>query len=67
MVKQSGPGNLLPCCRLPRSIVDWQHDPPWAFGDLGFEFWNWPQFTQAFVKEFEEELGSRVVHVYGKL
>ncbi len=66
--KRSGPGMLAcPACGLSRPIVEWQHDPPWAFGDLGFEFWNWAQFTQAFVKRFEEQLGSRVVHVYGKL
>jgi hypothetical protein len=66
--KQSGPGDLAcPVGGVSRSVDEWQHDPPWAFGELGFEFWNWPQFTQAFVDEFEKRLGSRIVHVYGKL
>ncbi len=40
---------------------------PWAFADVGFEFWNWPLFTAEFVRAFAQQMGSRVVHVYGKL
>lgn len=66
--KQSGSGDLVcPVCGTSRSIVKWQHDPPWAFGELGFEFWNWPPFTEAFVRAFENRMGSRIVRVYGKL
>lgn len=65
---RSGAGLLAcPACGAARPVIDWQHDPPWAFGDLGFEFWNWPPFTQEFMSEFERQLGSRVVYVYGKL
>ena len=65
---QSGSGELAcPACGASRPIVEWQHSPPWAFGELGFQFWNWPQFTQAFIRAFENQLHSRVVRVYGKL
>lgn len=66
--EQTGPGDLAcPACGVARPIDQWQHDPPWAFGELGFEFWNWPQLSQTFIGEFEKRLGSRIVHVYGKL
>jgi hypothetical protein len=66
--KQTGPGDLAcPVCAVSRPIDQWQHDPPWAFGELAIEFWNWPAFTPAFIAEFEKRLGSRIVHVYGKL
>ena len=66
--KGSGPGDLAcPVCGASRSIAAWHHDPPWAFGELGFEFWNWPKFTEAFVRDFEKRLDSRIVRVYGKL
>jgi hypothetical protein len=65
--KQTGRGTLAcPVCGVFQSIEQWQHDPPWAFGELGFTFWNWPQITQAFVDAFEKRLGSRIVHVCGK-
>jgi len=66
--KGSGLG-ILKCtaCGHERPIVEWQHDPPWAFGELGFEFWNWPRFIDGFVLEFERQLGSRIGYLCGKL
>jgi hypothetical protein len=47
---------------------DWfQNLVAWAFGELGFEFWNWPRLTSAFIRHFEKQLGSRVISVSGKL
>lgn len=66
--KQIGPGQLAcPVCGQSRSVADWRHDPPWGFGELGFTFWNWPQFTRRFIKTFQTKLGSRIVLVCGKL
>ena len=66
--EQSGPGELAcPVCGVSQPIDRWQHDPPWGFGELGFEFWNWPPLNQAFVGELEKRLGSRIVYVSGKL
>ena len=60
---------LLACpqCGGELPVCEWQHHPPWGFSELGFQFWNWPTFTEAFLHEFERRLGSRVVYVYGKL
>jgi hypothetical protein len=66
--EQSGSGDLAcASCGVSQSVDHWRHDPPWAFGELGFEFWNWPKLTETFRREFEERLGSRIVYVYGKL
>jgi hypothetical protein len=63
-----GPGLLTcPRCENVRSIADWEHDPPWAFANLGFEFWNWPPMTAEFVQAIGTRLGHRVVLVAGKL
>ncbi|WP_156369560.1 serine/threonine protein kinase [Duganella sp. Leaf126] len=31
-----------PDCGASRSIVEWEFDHPWGFGNLAFGFWNWP-------------------------
>jgi len=66
--EKRGPG-LLPCanCGQPRPITEWRHDPEWGFGNLGFEFWNWPELKPSFVEELGTRLGHRVVLVSGKL
>lgn len=38
-----------------------------AFGHLGFEFWNWPEFTEEFGALITQALGGhRTVRVWGK-
>jgi hypothetical protein len=60
---------LLACvrCGHTKPITEWRHDPPWAFGNLGFQFWNWPPLTESFIELVSQRLGHKVVHVYGKL
>jgi hypothetical protein len=66
--EQKGPGILAcPHCGEERPITEWQHDPPWGFGYLGFEFWNWPPFEPSFVEAAAKQLGHRVILVEGKL
>lgn len=36
-----GSSLLCPSCRSASTIVEWQFYVPWAFGNLGFGFWNW--------------------------
>jgi len=62
-----GPG-LLACerCGVSVPITEWQHDPPWAFGHVGIEFWNWPPLREEFVKKAGEVLRHRVRLVYGR-
>jgi hypothetical protein len=48
-------------------LNDWRWQPPWGFGYLGFEFWNWPPLSQGFIAEVGRRLGHRTVLVAGKL
>jgi hypothetical protein len=56
-----------PECETPHSIADYKFDPPWAFGDVGFTFWNWPSFTESFINDLEILTGKSLVIVYGRL
>lgn len=43
-------------------------DDYFAFGHLGFEFWNWPEFEPRFLADLARILGGHeVVRVWGKL
>jgi hypothetical protein len=66
--ERTGPGNVT-CsqCGVERPVSEWQFEPPWGFGNLGFEFWNWPTFEPFFIEEISKRLGHRVVHVESKL
>jgi len=66
--ENKGPGLLAcPQCGERRPITQWEHDPPCGFANLGFNFWNWPQLADDFVKEIGDRLGHRLVLVSGKL
>jgi hypothetical protein len=54
-------------CNEESPITDWIFDPPWAFGNLGFEFWNWPPMRRTFIEKVASILGHRVVLVSGKV
>ena len=54
-------------CQSTNSIVDYKFDPAWAFGYLGFTFWNWPPFKESFIRDFETLTGKSMVIVYGRL
>jgi len=56
-----------PWCGHTELISEWTFDPPWGFGNLGFEFWNWPMLRPEFVDEVTRRLGHRTVLVSGKL
>ena len=65
---QSGPALLqCPSCGERRPVVEWQHDPAYGYGNLGFEFWNWPTLRREFVRAVGERLSHPVVLVTGKL
>lgn len=65
----SGGSGVLDCprCRGGVELNDWHWDPPWAFGCLGFTFWNWPDFSPEFLRKFSAKLGHRTAFPYGKL
>ena len=66
--KGGGPG-ILACahCGAESPITEWRHEPPWAFANLGIEFWNWPRLQEQFLNKVSEVLEHRVRLVYGKL
>jgi len=59
---------MLACehCGAKSPITEWQHEPPWAFANLGIQFWNWPQLRKEFLNKVSEVLEHRVRLVYGK-
>jgi hypothetical protein len=58
-----------PACAQPVPLTDWiWADDYFAFGHLGLEFWNWPEFTPEFRAEISRVLGGhRTAFVRGKL
>jgi len=54
-------------CEQANPITEWIFDPPWGFGNLGFEFWNWPALKDDFVSEIGARLKHRIIMVKGKL
>ena len=65
--EKRGPGLLAcPRCNHIEAITEWEHDPAFGFGNLGFEFWNWPFFTSRFLQEIGKCLEHRVLLVEGK-
>lgn len=54
-------------CGEPLGLNDWAWSPPFGFGYLGFEFWNWPRLDADFVAAVSDRLGHRLVRPYGKI
>ncbi|MFF9211620.1 MULTISPECIES: hypothetical protein [unclassified Streptomyces] len=60
---------VCPACTTAVPLPAWTWaDDYFAFAHLGFEFWNWPRFTDAFHSRVTDLLGGhRTVRVGGKL
>ncbi|MFF8601453.1 hypothetical protein ACF065_22485 [Streptomyces sp. NPDC015232] len=58
-----------PRCRRPGDLTGWTwSDDYFAFGYLGFVFWDWPDFSTEFLDAFSRVLaGHRTVLVEGEL
>ena len=56
-----------PSCGAIRPVTTWIYDPPWGFGCLGFEFWNWPSLNTTFIVDVERILEHPIKLVAGKL
>ncbi|WP_346534278.1 hypothetical protein [Micromonospora sp. DPT] len=50
-----------PHCGKSTGLNEWHWSPPWGFGYLGFEFWNWPPLDPGFIADVGNLLGHRVV------
>ncbi|MFF4365139.1 hypothetical protein [Streptomyces sp. NPDC001594] len=57
-----------PGCGREGELAAWRWEDDYhAFGHLGFEFWDWPAFSPAFLDRFGRALGGhRLVVVGGK-
>ncbi|MFJ9601776.1 hypothetical protein [Streptomyces althioticus] len=60
---------VCPACAASVPLPEYRWaDDYFAFGHLGIRFWNWPEFTDAFLTRFTRVLeGHRTVRVWGKL
>jgi phage FluMu protein Com len=56
-----------PHCNYIRAVTEWYYEPVIAFGNLGFEFWNWPPLSKSFLTYLSQQLAHRTVYVTGKL
>ena len=52
-----------PSCVERTLLTEWGSPWPWAFGNLGVEFWNWPPLSETFIRAVSEKLGRRTVVV----
>jgi len=51
-------------CRHQTDIHDFTFEPDWGFSDLGFKFWNWGEFTDEFMADFQKRLGCEISIVH---
>lgn len=65
----SGQSNNLTCpnCKIGSEIHEFKCEPSWGFSDFGFTFWNWPEFKDEFINQFQQRLGCRVDVVYAHI
>ncbi len=52
--------SLCPICDTYIDIHKLRIEPAWGFSNLGFKFWNWPDFKPDFIKEFRKKLKCEV-------
>ncbi|WP_299260454.1 hypothetical protein [uncultured Aquimarina sp.] len=52
-------------CKEHTSIIEYDFQPKWGFGELGFIFYNWPKFKDVFIKQIEEVLDKEVLVIRG--
>lgn len=64
-----GIGDTFVCsnCRGEADINSYHATPEWGFSNLGFAFWNWPDFSSEFILEFKYRLGMDISIVYSRI
>lgn len=65
----SGESDNLTCplCGVATEIHSYKFDPNWGFSDLGFVFWNWPEFRTSFIEDFKRMLNCEIDVVISKI
>ena len=56
-----------PLCNVATDIHHFKFTPEWGFSNLGFTFWNWPEFTENFIKDFKLKMGCDINLVYTRI
>ena len=49
-----------PLCEVAAEIHNYKFAPTWGFSDLGFAFWNWPEFRPSFIEDFKRVLNCEI-------
>jgi Zn ribbon nucleic-acid-binding protein len=49
-----------PQCGHETEIHNYKFEPEWGYSDLGFTFWNWPDFKDDFIDEFRNKLDCEI-------
>lgn len=65
--RQAG-GDQLTCdhCGKSSSVVEYEFEPTWAFGEVGLTFWNWPPLHPGFLSQMSQQLGRPLRVVTGQ-
>jgi hypothetical protein len=58
-------GLRCPRCGATSAIIEWRHDPPIGFGNLGLVFWNWPSLNREFIVRLGKKIGHDLTLVEG--
>jgi hypothetical protein len=53
---KDGSALRCPICHASHPVVEWEFSVPWAFGNLGFGFWNWT---------IKQELADKIASITG--
>jgi hypothetical protein len=70
---ESGPAEVpCPACGKKRPITEWQCKPAFGFGNVSFQFWNWPPLDSPswgldIAGIFREVSGHAIVLTYGHI
>ena len=62
-------GDTFVCsnCKNETDINSYHTVPEWGFSNIGFTFWNWPEFRKEFIEEFRVRLGTDIAIVYSRI
>jgi len=53
-----------PNCGTAKLLAEWRGPCSWGFGNLAFEFWNWPRLSEEFLAAMGRQLGHRTKLVW---
>ncbi len=60
-------GVTCPGCSSRTTVAELAYNPPWGFGHLAFNFWNWGTLRLDFIRDIARILGHKIAVPYYKL